>query len=71
MLGGVLPALLWLTFWLMEDRCEPEPKRYLLLTFIAGGAMVLAALWIEQKAMLYFTGTALLFVWAAVELAWF
>ena len=44
MLGGVLPALLWLTFWLMEDRCEPEPKRYLLLTFIAGGAMVLAAL---------------------------
>src|SRR3989344_2930148 len=67
MLGGVLPALLWLTFWLMEDRCETEPKRYLLLTFIAGGAMVLAALWIEQRAMLYFTGTALLFVWAAVE----
>ena len=66
-LGGVLPALLWLTFWLMEDRCEPEPKRYLLLTFIAGGAVVFAALWIEQQTMRYFTGTTLLFLWAVTE----
>ena len=67
MLGGVLPALLWLTFWLMEDRCEPEPKRYLLLTFIAGGVVVFAALWIEQQTMRYFTGTTLLFLWAVTE----
>ena len=67
MLGGVVPALLWLTFWLMEDRCEPEPKRYLLLAFIAGGITVFIALWTEQKAMLYFTGTSLLFVWAVIE----
>ena len=39
-LGGVLPALVWLAFWLLEDRCEPEPKRYLLGTFIVGGLMV-------------------------------
>lgn len=67
MLGGVLPALLWLTFWLMEDRCEPEPKRYLLLAFITGGLSVFIALWLEQKAQLYFSGSALLFVWAATE----
>ena len=67
MLGGVLPALLWLTFWLLEDRCEPEPKRYLLLTFAAGALVVFVALWMEQRAMLYFTGTTLLFVWAAME----
>lgn len=66
-LGGILPALLWLTFWLMEDRCEPEPKRYLLLTFIAGGISVFIALLIEQRVMLYFTGTALLFIWAVTE----
>lgn len=66
-LGGVLPALLWLTFWLLEDRCEPEPKRYLLLTFIAGGIAVFAALWIEQKTMLYYSGTTLLFLWAVTE----
>jgi len=67
MLGGVLPALLWLGFWLMEDRCEPEPKRYLVLTFAAGGFMVFVALFIEQKIMLYLTGPALLLAWAAVE----
>ena len=66
-LGGVLPALLWLTFWLLEDRCEPEPKRYLVLTFIAGGIAVFAALWIEQKTMLYYSGTTLLFLWAVTE----
>ncbi len=67
MLGGVLPALLWLTFWLLEDRCEPEPKLYLLMTFAAGAIVVFVALWVEQKAMLHFTGTTLLFVWAATE----
>ncbi len=67
MLGGVLPALLWLTFWLMEDRCEPEPKKFILLTFVAGGLMVFVALWLEQNAQLYFTGTPLLLSWAVIE----
>ena len=66
-LGGILPALLWLAFWLMEDRCEPEPKRYLIMTFAAGALAVFVALKIEQNAALYFTGTPLLFVWAATE----
>ena len=34
--GGILPALIWLFFWLMEDRCEPEPKRYIFLCFLGG-----------------------------------
>jgi len=67
LLGGVIPALLWLTFWLLEDRCEPEPKRYLVLTFVAGAVAVFAALWIEQRAAAYFTGSALLLAWAATE----
>ena len=67
LLGGVLPALLWLTFWLLEDRCEPEPKRYLFLAFAAGAVSVFAALWLEQRAQTYFTGTSLLFIWAAIE----
>ncbi len=66
-LGGVVPALLWLTFWLLEDRCEPEPKRYILWTFVAGGLMVAVALVLEQKAELYWSGTPLLFAWAAIE----
>lgn len=67
LLGGLLPALLWLAFWLMEDRCEPEPKRYLLMTFIAGALSVFVALWMERNVALYFTGTGLLLAWATIE----
>lgn len=67
LLGGVIPALLWLTFWLLEDRCEPEPKRYLAMTFAAGAAAVFLALWLEQRAAAYVTGSALLLAWAAIE----
>ncbi len=67
MLGGILPALLWLTFWLLEDRCEPEPKRYIVFTFAAGAAMVFVALFFEKQLMLYATGTPLLLGWAAIE----
>ncbi len=67
LLGGVLPALLWLAFWLMEDRCEPEPKRYLVMTFLAGAASVFVALSLEKSVMPYFTGPALLLAWATIE----
>jgi RsiW-degrading membrane proteinase PrsW (M82 family) len=36
LLGGLLPALLWLCFWLLEDRRHPEPNRLLLRTFLFG-----------------------------------
>jgi RsiW-degrading membrane proteinase PrsW (M82 family) len=67
MLGGILPALLWLTFWLMEDRCEPEPKKYLVFTFIGGALMVFAALYIERQLAGYLAGPLLLLAWAATE----
>jgi len=41
--GGLLPALLWLWFWLRED-LHPEPRRILLLTFTAGMVMAIVAL---------------------------
>jgi protease PrsW len=66
-LGGMVPALLWLFFWLMEDRCEPEPKRYIILCFIAGGLAVLPVYFIERGAMDYASGTLLLFIWASAE----
>lgn len=66
-LGGVLPAFLWLFFWLLEDRCQPEPKRYILLCFVLGGVAVLPALWVEQAVIPYVSGFMLLFVWAATE----
>lgn len=38
-LGGIMPAFLWLWFWLRED-LHPEPKKILFQTFIAGAAMI-------------------------------
>jgi RsiW-degrading membrane proteinase PrsW (M82 family) len=66
-LGGVVPSLLWLAFWLFEDRCHPEPKRYLFLTFILGMALVWPVLKVEEFFVGYATGTLLLLCWATTE----
>lgn len=66
-LGGVLPALVWLFFWLREDRCEPEPRRYIIFAFFLGMLAVPLVLPLERQAIQYFSGTALLLVWAALE----
>jgi RsiW-degrading membrane proteinase PrsW (M82 family) len=39
--SGLIPALLWLTFWLLEDRVHPEPKQYIFFCFLAGMAVVI------------------------------
>lgn len=69
MLGGVLPALLWLTFWLLEDRCQPEPKRYIVLSFIFGGLAIIPVLFIEKLAAVYLAmgSLSILVVWAMTE----
>lgn len=66
-LGGLLPALVWLCFWLFEDRCQPEPKRYLFFTFLAGMVGVVLVLPLEKAVIPYVEGTELLVVWAALE----
>ena len=38
--GGVLPALVWLWFWLRQDHEKPEPKGLIALSFAAGMAVV-------------------------------
>ncbi len=43
MLFALIPALLWLGFFAIFDRLEPEPKRMVIAAF-AGGAIVFAAL---------------------------
>jgi RsiW-degrading membrane proteinase PrsW (M82 family) len=57
--GGIFPALLWLWFWLKEDRRHPEPKRIILLTFVLGGASVVLAYYLEQYASAGFDPSAL------------
>lgn len=45
-LAGALPPLIWLWFWLHEDR-HPEPKRLVALAFIAGIIAIPIALLFE------------------------
>jgi RsiW-degrading membrane proteinase PrsW (M82 family) len=47
LLGGIVPALFWLWFWIREDRLRPEPKFALLSSFVGGILAVMLALFFE------------------------
>lgn len=44
---GLLPAFVWLVFFLQEDRQKPEPKKLILSTFIWGGLAAFIALQLQ------------------------
>jgi RsiW-degrading membrane proteinase PrsW (M82 family) len=71
LLSGILPALLWLWFWVKEDNLHPEPKKLIFLTFIAGAISVIAALVVEKLIADTLPGdsysTARYILWAATE----
>ncbi len=67
LLGGVLPALLWLWFWLKQDKKRPEPRGLILLAFVVGMIAVPVVLPFEKFADSYFTGTAVIIIWSAIE----
>lgn len=47
-IGGILPALAWLWFWLREDSKNPEPRRLIALAFFAGMVTVAVVIPIEK-----------------------
>lgn len=68
LLGGVLPALLWLWFWLREDRLHPEPRSLIVISFMSGCLVVLFALPIEHWIWnLTSNMTVVIAGWAIVE----
>ncbi len=71
LLGGVLPALLWLWFWLKEDRMHPEPRRLLIMTFLGGMLMIAPALFLEQGAFWLLRTFGLDQVWGGLILLGF
>jgi RsiW-degrading membrane proteinase PrsW (M82 family) len=69
LLGGVLPALFWLWFWLKEDRVHPEPKKKIALVFILGAVSVFLVIPIE-RFIFDFVGSIsslTIILWAAAE----
>ncbi len=62
-LAGFIPALVWLLFWIREDRKHPEPKKLLALGFAAGMLSILPALWFERFAATYLLHGPMLIIW--------
>ena len=67
LLGGILPALLWLWFWLKEDKKAPEPRRLIFLAFFIGMLSIPFVIVFQKYAVLFFGGIALIVVWATIE----
>ncbi|MEK7669157.1 MAG: PrsW family glutamic-type intramembrane protease [Patescibacteria group bacterium] len=70
LIGGILPALLWLWFWLKEDRLHPEPKSRILIVFLVGMAAVFLVLPLEKFVFLATSSNISLFtiiLWASIE----
>ena len=66
-LGGLIPALFWLWFWLREDKERPEPYLLIALSFIGGMMVVPLALPLQKLAMDIYTGDNLIFAWVIIE----
>jgi len=47
-MGGFLPTIFWLWFWLQEDKKKPEPMRLVMKTFIIGGFLIIVAFTLER-----------------------
>jgi RsiW-degrading membrane proteinase PrsW (M82 family) len=68
LIGGIVPALLWLWFWLREDSKKPEPKLLLLLTFLIGMISVFVVLPLQKLFVgLTISEDILTIIWAAIE----
>lgn len=68
-LGGLLPALMWLAFWLREDARHPEPKYRIALAFVFGMIAVPIVLVIETRVRAWggLSVTAVFVAWAFIE----
>jgi RsiW-degrading membrane proteinase PrsW (M82 family) len=66
-MGGLIPALFWLWFWLREDKPHPEPKALIAAAFIAGMAIVPIVLPLQKYALDRFSGDSLIFMWVTIE----
>ena len=69
LLGGVLPSLVWLVFWLREDYKNPEPKRLILKTFLLGMMTVMIVLIFQKWVDALFPGMTLfaILLWVILE----
>ncbi|MFH1472887.1 MAG: PrsW family glutamic-type intramembrane protease [bacterium] len=68
-LGGLLPTIIWLIFWLEEDKKRPEPNRLILRTFVLGMIAVLLVLPFQKFVDDFLPGLGIVafLLWAILE----
>lgn len=68
LLGGIVPAIFWLNFWLKEDSHQ-EPRHVIFGSFLLGMASIAIAIPLEHIANIFFPdySTTTLFLWATIE----
>lgn len=69
-MSGVIPALIWLWFWLKEDRLHPEPKSRLMVVFLLGMVSVFLVLPLEKLSFRIYFGaisSVTMLIWASIE----
>jgi len=67
MIGGVLPALFWLWFWMREDMLNPEPRSIIFWCFMAGIASTIIAAMLEAAVASYLSGVSMIIAWSYIE----
>lgn len=69
LLGGILPALIWLFFWLREDSKSPEPNNLILKTFFFGMLAVVFVIPFQKGVELIFPELIVISIvlWAVFE----
>lgn len=67
-LGGIIPALLWLWFWIKEEEKHAEPKKILALVFLMGMISVIFVLPVQKFIQGAIGGeNAHILLWASAE----
>jgi len=65
---GILPATFWLWFWLREDRLHPEPRRFIIISFVLGMIAVPLVIPLQHLVSIWLIETtAIIFAWAVIE----
>lgn len=68
LLGGIMPSLIWLWFWLKEDRKKPEPTGLLTVIFITGMISVFFVIPIQKLIKSSFdSSNTEIILWASAE----
>lgn len=65
---GIIPAVIWLWFWMKEDKNNPEPKGLIFLLFLIGMGIVFLVLPLQKfVASVVSDHSTQITLWAAIE----